>query len=83
MYHLCVLSRYLHFVELGVLELDQVVAEIIQRLHPCSSVEETFVLVSPLLKLLDVLDQTWLALDEVFLVIPLRNVQYPHSLLNK
>ncbi len=36
--HLSVLSRYLYFIEFGVLELDEIVTQIVQRLHPRASV---------------------------------------------
>ena len=43
--------------------------QVLQRLDARSGVEQAFVLVSPLLKLADVLVQRWLALDEVLLVV--------------
>ncbi len=73
--HLSVLSRYFDFVELRVLKLDQVMAEIVQRLHSWASIEQAFVLISPLLKFTNVLLQTWFALDEVLLIVPLQGGQ--------
>ena len=73
--HLSILSRNFHLIELGVLELDEIVTQILQRLHPGTSVEQTFILVTPLLKLADILVQGQLRLEEVllvfFLLVPL------------
>lgn len=73
--YLSVLSRYLYLVELRVLELDQVMGEVVQRLHSWASIEQAFVLIPPLLKFTDVLLQTWFALDEVLLIVPLQRDQ--------
>ena len=67
--HLSILSRNFHLIELGVLEFNEVVAQVFQRLDARPGVEQAFVLVSPLLKLPDVLVQRWLALDEILLII--------------
>lgn len=73
--HLSVLSRYLHLVELRVLELDQVMAEVVQRLHSWASIEQAFVLIPPLLEFTDIFLQSGFALDEVLLIVPLQGGQ--------
>lgn len=68
---LSVLSRDFHFIKFRVLELDEVVAQVVEGLHSGTSIEEALILVPPLLQFTDILLQCGLALDEVLLVVSL------------
>lgn len=64
-----VLTRDFDVVKFTVLELDKVVTEDVQRLKSGSSIEMSFVLVSPSLETLNVFRKSWFAEQEVLFIV--------------